>query len=103
MNDLAFHPESQQELRDAARYYERQQAGLGKAFHLRIETALEAITKNPNRFALWRRTAVRVALVRRFARREVEQVRRALDGRLDRVALAVEVDIHHSCAYAPGC
>ncbi len=66
MNDLAFHPESQQELRDAARYYERQQAGLGKAFRLRIETALEAITKNPNRFALWRRTAVRVALVRRF-------------------------------------
>lgn len=66
MNGVAFHPEAQAELRDAARYYERQRSGLGKAFRLSIEAGLEAIAKAPLRYAVWQSTKVRFAVVRRF-------------------------------------
>lgn len=47
MIELRFHPGAAQELREAARYYERQVGGLGAAFITEIERTTAMILENP--------------------------------------------------------
>lgn len=48
---IEFHPEAIAEFRDAAKYYEKQQHGLGSRFTNAIETAVARIVESP---ANWR-------------------------------------------------
>jgi plasmid stabilization system protein ParE len=45
--ELRFHPGAAQELREAARYYERQVGGLGAAFITEMERTTAMILENP--------------------------------------------------------
>jgi plasmid stabilization system protein ParE len=42
-----FHPEARLEYRDAAAFYETCRSGLGAAFTIEVEAAIERIVKNP--------------------------------------------------------
>lgn len=44
---LRFHPQALAEFKDAARYYETRQPGLGARFYTSIETALQKIAEAP--------------------------------------------------------
>ena len=45
-----FHPEARQEYREAAAFYETRQSGLGAAFTLEVEAALDRILEAPARW-----------------------------------------------------
>ncbi len=57
---------AEEEILEAARWYEREAAGLGKAFLEQVERTLEAIAENPRRFAAIYRRETRRAILRRF-------------------------------------
>jgi len=42
-----FHPEARLEYRDAATFYETRRTGLGAAFTIEVEAAIERIVENP--------------------------------------------------------
>ena len=42
-----FHPEARQEYREAAAFYETRGSGLGAAFTIEVEAAIERIVSNP--------------------------------------------------------
>ena len=56
---------AREELREAQKWYERQQSGLGRRFAEAVQTALERIQSNPTGFRLAYKN-VREALVRGF-------------------------------------
>ena len=67
MKQLAVLPQARRELRDAAAWYESQQAGLGEELLREVERVLEEIAADPNRFPRWRDDRpYRKALARRF-------------------------------------
>ena len=43
-----FHPEARLEYRESAAFYEARRAGLGAAFTIEVEAAIERILQNPN-------------------------------------------------------
>jgi toxin ParE1/3/4 len=43
-----FHPEARLEYREAAAFYETRRSGLGAAFTIEVEAAIERIVRNPN-------------------------------------------------------
>jgi toxin ParE1/3/4 len=47
MKSVGFHPEAKAELRESVRYYEAQQAGLGKHFLAAVRAAKERIESYP--------------------------------------------------------
>ncbi|MFN2542584.1 MAG: type II toxin-antitoxin system RelE/ParE family toxin [Chthoniobacterales bacterium] len=46
----AFHPEARVEYREAARFYEERQIGLGAAFAREVEATIERILEAPDRW-----------------------------------------------------
>ncbi|HKP37268.1 MAG TPA: hypothetical protein VJT71_10445 [Pyrinomonadaceae bacterium] len=42
-----FHPEARLEYREAAAFYEARRSGLGAAFTIEVEAAIERIVNNP--------------------------------------------------------
>jgi len=65
MKLIIFLPEAEEEMLEAARFYEAQTSGLGADFLLEIRRATEGISKNP-RAGRVLRGKVRRRLVRRF-------------------------------------
>jgi plasmid stabilization system protein ParE len=59
------HPEAQTDIREAARWYEDREPGLGLRFLREIHTSLEHITDNPLMFPIIEEE-VRRALLRKF-------------------------------------
>lgn len=47
MSQFAFRPEAREELRDAIRYYEKEEAGLGGEFLSEVRAAVELVLANP--------------------------------------------------------
>ena len=47
MTDWRFHPDAAVELDEAAAWYERRQEGVGVAFLLRVDAAIERILNDP--------------------------------------------------------
>ena len=47
-----FHPEARVEYREAALFYETRRSGLGAAFTLEIEAAIQRIVKEPDRWRI---------------------------------------------------
>lgn len=45
-----FHPEARLEYRKAATFYERRRAGLGAAFTLEVEAAIDRLVETPERW-----------------------------------------------------
>ena len=45
-----FHPEARQEYREAAVFYESRRSGLGAAFTLEVEAALQRVLEAPERW-----------------------------------------------------
>lgn len=62
---LSFHELAEQELNDAAQYYDREQVGLGAAFITDVQRCTEAIIKQPEAGPIIR-GRVRRRLCRRF-------------------------------------
>jgi toxin ParE1/3/4 len=62
---LSVSPEAEQELREAAKWYEDRSPGLGAAFLQVVEVVLAAIPENPLRFPVVCQS-VRRALLNRF-------------------------------------
>ena len=52
MTPIRFHPEAEAEMMDAAKWYEQQQANLGKRFLSTIQDSLNRIEFNPLLFPL---------------------------------------------------
>ena len=52
MRRVAFHPEADAEITEAARYYEDRGEGLGFSFLLELDASLEQIAANPEAFPL---------------------------------------------------
>jgi toxin ParE1/3/4 len=65
MKPIVFLPEAEEEMVEAARFYETQATGLGADFLMAIRRATEGISKNP-RAGRVLRGKVRRRLVRRF-------------------------------------
>jgi len=65
MKPVAFLPEAEQEMLEAARYYESQAAGLGEDYLSEIERAVAAIAKSPKTWPIIEGN-LRRRLVRRF-------------------------------------
>jgi plasmid stabilization system protein ParE len=62
---LAFRPAAALEYEDAAAWYETQQPGLGSEFVAQVESVLDTIVRQPDRYPLATRTT-REAPVARF-------------------------------------
>jgi len=82
MKAVLFHAEAKEELREAARYYERQRAGLGSDCRAEIEAAVERIQRNPQAFKVVDDLGTRRCLVNRFPYSIIFQGNRGCD--LDR-------------------
>ncbi len=65
MKPIIFLPEAEEEMVEAARFYETQTSGLGADFLLEIRRVTEGISKNPRAGRILR-GKVRRRLVRRF-------------------------------------
>ncbi len=65
MKPVVFLPEAEQEMLDAAKYYESQASGLGIDYLAEIERAIEAITESPMTWPIIE-GELRRRLVRRF-------------------------------------
>jgi plasmid stabilization system protein ParE len=65
MKPIIFLPEAEEEMLEAARFYETQTSGLGADFLLEIRRATEGISKNPGAGRILRGKVHR-RLVRRF-------------------------------------
>jgi len=65
MKPVAFLPEAEQEMLEAARYYESQAAGLGEDYLSEIERAVAAIAESPKTWPIIEGN-LRRRLVRRF-------------------------------------
>ena len=65
MKPVAFLPEAEQEMLEAARYYESQAAGLGEDYLSEIERAVAAIAESPKTWPIIG-GKLRRRLVRRF-------------------------------------
>ena len=65
MGELIYHPDAKAELREAAAYYESCRDGLGRAFLVAVDSAVDRIIEFPE---AWRRIHgdFRRILVRRF-------------------------------------
>jgi plasmid stabilization system protein ParE len=63
--NLVFRPAATLEYEEAASWYEAQQPGLGSAFVAEVETTLQAITRQPDRYPVALR-GTREAPVSRF-------------------------------------
>jgi plasmid stabilization system protein ParE len=63
---VVFHAEAEQESDDAATYYERQRAGLGKEFRTELKEAVGRIRRNPKMLPQYRSTRFRKCLLFRF-------------------------------------
>lgn len=62
---LSVSPRAEEEIREAARFYEERSRGLGAAFLEIVEQALAAVEGNPLRFPVIHRN-IRRALLKRF-------------------------------------
>lgn len=71
---VSFHTLAEQELNDAARYYDLESSGLGEAFLKEVERAISRILEYPEGAPLVSRT-VRRKLVRRFPHAVLYSVR----------------------------
>lgn len=65
MNPVVFLPQAEQEMLEAARYYESQAAGLGADYLLELERAIAAIAESPKTWPIIE-GELRRRLVRRF-------------------------------------
>ena len=65
MTPVEFHPEAEEELREAARWYEARSAGLGQAFLDAVDAAAARIAANSEAFG-FAGPGIRRHLVRRF-------------------------------------
>jgi plasmid stabilization system protein ParE len=65
MNPVVFLPQAEQEMLEAARYYESQAAGLGADYFLEVERAVAAITASPKTWPIIE-GELRRRLIRRF-------------------------------------
>lgn len=63
--NVSFHPLAEQELNDAARYYDLESSGLGAAFLAETQRCCDAIIEYPEAGQIARRT-IRRRLLRRF-------------------------------------
>ena len=52
MKAIQFHPEAEQEMVDAAAYYDSQRAGLGKRFLASVQDAVSRIRANPGQYQI---------------------------------------------------
>ena len=66
MKDILIDPEAEAELNSAAEWYEQRKDGLGVEFLDEIGEATTAIRRHPKAFPLFRDTAIRKFVVRRF-------------------------------------
>ena len=62
---LIIRPRAETDLREARDWYESHRAGLGTEFIIQIETALQALVRDPHRYTIYYRGFRRV-FVRRF-------------------------------------
>lgn len=65
MNPVVFLPQAEQEMLEAARYYESQAVGLGADYLLEVERAVAAIAESPKTWPIIE-GELRRRLVRRF-------------------------------------
>lgn len=65
MNPVVFLPQAEQEMLEAARYYESQAVGLGADYLLELERAIAAIAESPKTWPIIE-GELRRRLVRRF-------------------------------------
>lgn len=65
MKPVVFLPEAEQEMLEAAIYYQSQASGLGVDYLSEVERAVQAITKSPNTWPIIK-GELRRRLVRRF-------------------------------------
>ena len=63
--ELIIKPEAEQDIQEAAQYYQLQKSGLGMDFLLAVDDSLEKIQRNPHSYAI-RYQDVRTALLVRF-------------------------------------
>jgi toxin ParE1/3/4 len=52
MRRVAFHPEADNEVIEAARYYETRLAGLGFSFLMELDSSIEQVVANPEAYQL---------------------------------------------------
>ncbi|PXF56975.1 MAG: plasmid stabilization protein [Deltaproteobacteria bacterium] len=52
MRRVAFHPEADNEVIEAARYYETRSAGLGFSFLIELDSSIEQVVANPEAYQL---------------------------------------------------
>jgi plasmid stabilization system protein ParE len=94
---LTFRPQARAELREARRWYERQVAGLGRAFIAEVDATLAYLGVDPLIFAMYADDlAVRRALLHRFPFRIIYEV-----GPTDEIVVLAcrhvrqdEIDVH---------
>ena len=73
---LTFRPQARSELREARRYYDRQLAGLGRAFIAEVEATLAYVRMEPLLFATYGDDPViRRALLHRFPYQVLYEIR----------------------------
>jgi toxin ParE1/3/4 len=66
VKDLTAHADVWREFDEAAEYYERQRAGLGRRFRLAVEEAFDRIRRQPRRYPLLPGSDHRKCLVAKF-------------------------------------
>jgi len=66
VKEARLHPAAEKEAAKAARWYEKQQAGLGREFRLELEAALHRLRSRPSRGANYKNTAYRFYKMERF-------------------------------------
>ena len=66
MKSVVFQDQATAELDEAAAWYERRKAGLGREFLLSVDEAIHRIRDNPRIGSRYKNTRFRYVLVRRF-------------------------------------
>lgn len=66
MKPVVFHRDAEEELDDAIAYYESRRRGLGLSFQAEVERVVQLIQQHPQRWAVYKKTAFRKHLLKRF-------------------------------------
>ncbi len=62
MLTVRFHPQAEQEFREAIAWYEHQRTGLGAEFALSIDGAVERIRRSPEKYPEVHKTVRRIVV-----------------------------------------
>jgi toxin ParE1/3/4 len=66
MKPVVFHRDAEEELDGAMAYYESRRKGLGLSFQAEVERVVQLIQQHPQRWAVYKNTAFRKHLLKRF-------------------------------------